>query len=538
MAMPQISQAEVVASEGDIQRTRELIREATRAEMEAHSVASGSGDEDASSEVEEDAAALGPYERRLQRLKEATTRHQTIDREDTPAFAQSCMELGELNYQLGHMEDSQEHYVSALEELLGLGDGGSQDNEVQMMIAKSMNTLGAIHARCGDFDEASRWYEESLKRTQKMIEGESDAKETYHYELGKTQNGMAALLVMRGGDVQWDEAMALFREAERNYLHGFDQVGQDGDERNALEVDPASSIVVTKDDMQRMSRANVESLINVRSNMGELLRQRGQHDAAVKAIQLALDMARMALENEYDNADIDAVEHPTEGPSPDEQRNAIVDLQTKIADTLISAKKYDDAAESYEHALSSHIHFRQWGKDDGREKHPSAKQTTVLPATATAPNILLDLPSATTIEAAIRNNLAHALAQIGQDKLSLGQYEASLSITRKIGGDFNMEVGHTLMGMGALLGGPMRDFSKALNCFKEALFVYQRNLEELSDGSQENEEDGSSSLRGYYTGEDGEEIERHITNASKNINLIEAALMRDREDNASKRRRS
>ncbi len=43
-----------------------------------------------------------------------------------------------------------------------------------------------------------------------------------HYESGKTCNGLVALEIMKEGDVQWDRAMSLFQEAEKNYLHGYE----------------------------------------------------------------------------------------------------------------------------------------------------------------------------------------------------------------------------------------------------------------------------------------------------------------------------
>ena len=64
--------------------------------------------------------------------------------------------------------------------------------------------------------------------------------------------------------------------------------------------------------------------------------------------QLALDMAQLALDYEYQKAvtksEIDAIATPIDEPNPDEQGNTIVDLPVKIADNLISAKKFDEAA--------------------------------------------------------------------------------------------------------------------------------------------------------------------------------------------------
>ena len=106
-----------------------------------------------------------------------------------------------------------------------------------------------------------------------------------------------------------------------------------------------------------------------------------------------------------------------------------------------------------------------------------------------------------------------------------------MKIKRQIGGDGHVEVAHTLMGMGALHGGPLRDFTTALNCFKEALYIYRHKMNELTD------ENGISGSNRFFADEEADELDGHIQNAVKNIGLIEAALMKDREDGISKKRR-
>jgi len=46
-------------------------------------------------------------------------------------------------------------------------------------------------------------------------DGSMKGEETRQYKLGRTYNRLAALEVMRGGDVRWDKAMLLFRKAVR-----------------------------------------------------------------------------------------------------------------------------------------------------------------------------------------------------------------------------------------------------------------------------------------------------------------------------------
>ena len=510
-----IQEAEVVESEEERQRTHEVIKEITRAELSAHSIINDTSGNKNDPDESEGAIILDPYERRLQQLNQAQQTHQIIDPQQTVQYVQSLMNMSELHYQLGDMKDSFETYMDALQRLMDGGDNGDAQQQ-ELMTAQCMHSIGAIHARCGEYDEALNWYEEALKKKQQLLN---------HYELGKTYNALAALEVMKGGEVQWDRAMLLFEDAERNYLHCVGEVDSEKQEGK-----DGSSTQLTKETLEIMPPQQLNSLINVRSNMGELLKQRGQYQEAIEKLRLSLDMAKLALEiaHEKTASSFSSITSNVDEPSPDEQRNAIVDLQLKVADTFMTGKMYDEAAEAYEQALSSHIYFRKWIKDNkirgDTTEQSFNQQQTILPATIPDANtVKLDLTTATTVEAAIRSNLAQALANIGQEKLSMEHCTVSLAIKRHIAGDGHMEVAHTLMQMGALNGGPLRDFTKALVCFKEALYIYRSNLEDSTN------KNASSNSQVFFDAEEAEEYDRHIQNALKNISLIEAALLKDRD---------
>ena len=490
-----IQDAQVVTSDEEKQRTHESIKEVTRAELSAHSISS----------IEDDDNTLDtPYDRRLKQLNEAQLHHDTIDDQQTISYAKSCMNMGELHYQLGHMQDSQENYLNALQTLMNeTSDNNTDNGDTQLMIAKCMHSLGAIHARLGEFDEAFQWYEESLKNKQNILDEGGDR--DIHYELGLSYNGIATLEVMKGGEVQWERALSGFQEAERNYLLVYaDIIDYEGDDTT-----------LAKETLEKILPHHLASLVSVRYNMGELLRQRGQYPQAVEKFQLALDMAKASLEITHESNNNDQY---INGPSPDEQRNKIVDIQLMIADTFMHAQRYDDAAETYEQALNSHTYFRRWnGQDDNSQR--SVLSTTIPDAT----RIEYDIKSATSVEAAIRSNLANALSQIGQERLAEKHHTASLAMKRKFGGDHHLEVAHELMALGALNGGPLRAFTTALACFKEALYIFRANLEESSKVHD------SSSSQVFFGDDDSAMIDKHIQNALKNISLIDAALLKDRD---------
>jgi len=495
-----IQDAQVVFSDEEKQRTHESIKEVARAELSAHSISS----------LEDDNTTLdSPYDRRLMQLNEAQLCHESIDEQQSISYAKSCMNMGQLHYQLGHMQDSQDMYLNALQTLMNNTSDNNDDNgDTQPMIAKCMHSLGAIHARLGEFDEAFQWYEESLKNKQQILdEGGDDINRNIYYELGLSYNGLASLEVIKGGEVQCERALSGFQEAERNYLLVYaDVIDFQGD---------GSSTTLTKETLEQILPHHLASLVSVRSNMGELLRQRGQYPQAVEKFRLALDIAKTSLEITHESNSCDQV---VDGPSLDEQRNKIVDIQLMIADTFMHAKCYDDAAETYEQALNSHTYFRRWNSQDDNS-HRSVLPTTIPDAT----RIEYDIKCATSVEAAIRSNLANALSQIGQERLAEKHFTASLAMKRKFGGDHHLEVAHELMALGALNGGPLRDFTKALTCFKEALYIFRANLEESSTVHD------SSSSQVFFGDDDSAMIDKHIQNALKNISLIDAALLKDRD---------
>jgi len=497
-----IQDAQVIESDEEKQRTHESIKEIARAELSAHSISS----------LEDENTTLDtPYDRRLKQLNEAQLCHESIDDQCTILYAKSYMNIGELHYRLGHMQDSQEMYLNALQTLMNNTSDNNDDNaDTQLMIAKCMHSLGAIHARLGEFDEAYQWYEESLKNKQQILDEAGDAaiNRDIYYELGLSYNGIASLEVMKGGEVQWERALSGFQEAERNYLLVYiDIIDFQGD---------GSSTILTKEILEQVLPHHLASLVSVRSNMGELLRQRGQYPQAIEKFQSALDIAKISLEIIHESNNNDQI---IDGPSSDEQRNKIVDIQLMIADTFMHAKLYDDAAETYEQALNSHTYFRRWNSQDDNS------QRSVLPATIPDARIVEydDMKSATSVEAAIRSNLANALSHIGQERLAEQHHTASLAIKRKFGGDHHLEVAHELMALGAVNGGPLRDFTKALTCFKEALYIFRANLEESSKVQD------SSSSQVFFGDDDSAEIDKHIQNALKNISLIDAALLKDRD---------
>ena len=535
-----IQEAQIVKTEKDKQKTRELIAELVRAEMLSHTSpkinegrCGGSSDDEASK-------ALSPYERQMIYLEQAILQHAKIPENDVLKFSKSSKILGDMHYKIGHMEQAQVKLMDGLQALIENSCNDVHKNEVQLIKSQIMHLLGAVMARCGEYDESLSWYDEALKlKCDLLNESKSNTiTSRHHYEIGKTLNGLAALEVMsNGANANWEKATGLFQDAEKNYLYHYKQFTGRKSNNGFYEI--------PREMVQLMSPYLVQLVINVRSNMGELYRQQMKYVDAVEMFQMALDLAqmdvsRMSIQSQNCETNLD-VSHDLESlfnePSLEERRNAVIDLLVRVADGHVVNQSYDEAAASYEQALLFHVKFRSLtgNETDSSSENLLNNLNTRLPAaTLKTVNIPLDLVNATTVEAAIRNNLAHALTRIGQEKLALNQYEHALKIKRHIGGENHVEVGHSLMEMGALLGGPMKDVMTALNCFKEALHIFQCQRDGLIEANFNSEMNLKQTF--YDTDLELDEINEHISNASKNIAIIQDGLLKQK-DGVDKQRR-
>ena len=468
-----LEEAQIVKTPQDKQKTRELIAELVKAEILSYynspnkddtKSSTNSENTERSSAAAADAAAT-PYDRQMAHLRKATEHHSQLSKHDILQYTKSCRDVGEMYYKLGLMQESEQIAMDGLQNLMERDDDiDENDDSISFVKSQILHLLGGVMARSGEYDEAVHWYEESLRIKRELLklkEGKSSSSSCknklemmsqLHYEMGKTFNGMAALEVMSGGvqSTNWEKAKTLFRDAESHYLYDFRHLPshEDNDAHGLNEI--------TKDMVVCMSPHLVELVVNVRSNMGELLIQQKNYGEAVEMFQLGLDVALMdvaRMNNSFNTAEIETydLESPSNNePSPEERRNAVVELLVKIADCQIASGNYDDAAASYEQALLTHVQFRTLTGYETNQfsENIVTKINTRLPAAASpAASSSLDIGNATTVEAAIRNNLAHALTRIGQLKLALDQYETSLQIKRHIGGDNHIEVGRTLMEM-------------------------------------------------------------------------------------------
>ena len=86
---------------------------------------------------------------------------------------------------------------------------------------------------------------------------------------------------------------------------------------------------------------------------------------------------------------------------------------------------------------------------------------------------------------------------------------------------------------GALLGGPMKDLIRALNCFKEALHIYKCQRDDIIKANSGRADDSRQEF--YDQDLDLDDIDECVSNAGKNIALIEGALLKHKEDRGTRK---
>ena len=314
-----VEEAQLVKTPQDKQKTRELIAQLVKAEILAYHTSTSKNDTGTCTNTEQTenssaatATTSTPYDRQMTQLQKATKQHSQLSKHDILKYTRSCREVGEMYYKLGYMEESEQIAMDGLKNLME-HTTRDDDNNISLVKSQIMHLLGAVMARSGEYDEAVHWYEESLRIKRELVqEGKSSSSSCnnklemsqLHYEMGKTFNGMAALVVMSGGiqTTNWEKASTLFRDAESHYLYDFQHLFTHDDNAEGWGE-------ITREMVDCMSPHLVELVVNVRSNMGELLIQQKNYNEAVEMFQLGLDVALMdvaRMNNSFNTAEVES----------------------------------------------------------------------------------------------------------------------------------------------------------------------------------------------------------------------------------------
>jgi tetratricopeptide (TPR) repeat protein len=294
-----------------------------------------------------------------------------------------------------------------------------------LSIASTMHSIGSIYTRLEDPYEAEKWLNAALNMKKELLLVNGCK---YHYEIGKTLNGIALNeMMMHSVDDEYEidalQIISMLTEAELNYTcHA---------EENHDEEDMSDH----------------PDVASISENMASVYRSFGDLDMALQKYQIALQLLE---QNQSPMSNQLPVSNQLQ-VSQLQSHEKIVNLYVHIGDCFNGLDKYDEARERYEDALDLHL--------------------KIVLESSTG-----DLTK-TSLEAVLRHNIGKLHAKVGMFKEAMQDYEYALKLKRELGGESHPECALTLNAIGALLAN-QGDWQGALTHFNEAKFIYKMHADE------------------------------------------------------------
>jgi len=422
---------------------------------------------------------------------------------------QKMQDVAKIHWELGMLDDAQSLQEDILKRLIQIhSESNVDDDEISqqhkktslpthMDIAQTLHTIGSIQNRMNQPHEARRWFDAALKMKEEILTSKKeDGGEglDYHYEIGKTLNGIALAEIQLAQDEDEGEdisissvsnILSIFESAERHYTfhgeggdntcHYFDDEFYEGD-----------------------SMADHPHVASINSNMALLYRQHGNYKMAATKYEEALRIQMMWT--------------PTENNNDSSDNSEIIGLKMDLGDCYKAFERYERALENYEEALRLHMivvrkerqRQRQaeqltlsTGKSDDNASENENEKNKSMPAVLDPNADILNSP----VEAVLRHNIGLMHAHLGRHDIAMEEYQSSLRIKRRLD-ETHPDIGLTLNGIGALQA-TKGDYKSALSYFREALYIYELRSQNF-----------------YAFGKEDE----NIMQTKKNIELVEKQM--------------
>jgi tetratricopeptide (TPR) repeat protein len=237
----------------------------------------------------------------------------------------ALQQVAKIELELGMIQEAKVRQEDILTRLLKIhGANANETTPKHLSIASTMHSIGSIYSRLEDPHEADKWLNAALNMKKELLFVNGCK---YHYEVGKTLNGIALNEMMMhsiddGYEIDSLQIVSILTEAELNYIcHAEENDGE-------------------------RDMSNHPDVAFISENMAGVYRSFGDLDMALQKYQAALGV----------------LEHQ----SPSEQaRDKIVNLYVHIGDCLNGLDKYDEAREKYEDALDLHLKIVSESAGDG-----------------------------------------------------------------------------------------------------------------------------------------------------------------------------
>ncbi len=374
------------------------------------------------------------YNDLLHKLKEAEVQLNLIQNDpasDEKKVIKAMQAVATMQWDLGMLEQAQELQEQILSKLIQKHStkvDGKAGPPKHLDIAIAMHTIGSIQSRLQNPQEAFKWFNASLAMKEDLL----SSKYAYHFEIGKTLNGIALARMQLDQEDEIDanpsEYIQMLEEAESHYVHHGETV----------EVSDGS----LKD---RKDMSNHPHVASLDENIAMIYRKNGDLKMACQRYENALRIH----EYWHDSASMEGNEQ-------------IMSLNMHLGDCLGGMQLYEKALERYRKALEQHF-FIVKRDQKGKSRNEATAMTGIL-----------------------RHSIGLMQAHLSNYEEAMQEYEEALNIKRSFGGIDHAEVARTLNAMAMLLA-TKGEGEKALAHLNEALRIFQLNFS--LDGGEDYEED-------------------------------------------------
>ena len=401
------------------------------------------------------------YNALILKLKKATSQIEFLQNDPNSKdeeITKSMQNAASLSWDLGMLDQAQELQEQILAKLMqkhSKSNDTDTDTDIDdpnintkhpspkhLDIAMAMHTIGSIQSRLQNPHEASKWFLASLTMKQELL----SSKYSFHYEIGKTLNGLALVKMQMdnesGVDVSAVDYVKLLEEAESHYINHGELVSSGNGEGDGKDESVSVSGGESEEDMSY--HPHVAALDE---NIAMIYRMNGD--------------LRMAFQR-YENA-LRIHEHWAHDAksSPEGTMNEkITNLNMDIGDCLQGLERYKEATGKYQKALDHHLLVvRREQKIQSQLEEVNEDKDAM----------------GTAMTGVLRHNIGMMHAQLNNYEDAMEEYEKALAIKKSHDSE-HVEVAKTLNAMGALMATQGKG-RIALTHFMEALRIFTIHFE-------------------------------------------------------------
>lgn len=379
------------------------------------------------------------YNTMLQKLTTANARlqHQIDNGAGEEDIIESMQNVASVQWDLGTLNEAQSLQESILSKLMALHSNNAvSGNEPpkHMDIAITMHTIGSIQSRLVNPREAEKWFNAAFHMKKELLSNYS-----FHYEIGKTLNGLALVKMQLDHEEEIEsdpmQFVQLLGEAVDHYVYH-------GERKDETEVEEEV------DDM-----ADHPHVASINENMAMIYRKYGDLNMALQKYENALRIHKHWI------SDFDMNLNGNEN---------IMNLNMHCGDCFQGLEKFDKALERYEEALRQHhlVVRREAAQVEDVPVQESRK-----------------LEAMTPIAGILIHNMGLMHSQQGRHTEAMIEFQAALDIKKSFG-EHHPEVANTLNAIGAMKASQGQADS-ALAHFKEALEIFRMNSNVTDENQDE-----------------------------------------------------